>query len=627
MNFCSKCGAPLAEGSAFCTACGASQPVAFSPLTAFITVTAQPEGFVPVFQKPEGYVPVADQPEGCTRVFQGADGTCFSGQEPVAYIVPSTQPDGFAPVFRQPTAYVPVGQPREGSIPVYRHPAGYAAPVSKPATPPPTPPVITSEPSTVAEPPIPPSQMPKTSSEGYIPPSQMPKAHTEDHIPPSQMPKPSAAPAAKGPKTPKAKKPKDTKPKKRRGLLIWLVIALILALAVGGAMLCWYLGVFDNTAPSDDVQKTAVTLTIWTPEEDQGEGGWLENRLAAFEAAHPEYEITWQIDVCSEDYAGGEVKLRPYAVADIYMFDNSSLDVLYENGALLRLEGEYLKQVQNDYSEVNVNAVTYSDGGVYGFPMTCSDTCILYYNKDTYTEEDIKSLDTMLAKGDVWFYMSVREAAAFFLANGCTMCGEKGNDPDAGIQFGGQQGHESVEAMIEYSQHPNFNNDSALPYDAVIGDLRDFDYDDFIGDNIGFAALPTVTIAGKQVQLKYPVNSKAIGVNPRGEHTEVALELAAFLSSAESQLLRYELRGVIPAHKELVDHPSITESPDTAAKMAFLNNCAVALPWGATTPWGATNFWSPMGDFTNALEDGEITLDNYKEKVDQLYDQLNEEGS
>ena len=34
---------------------------------------------------------------------------------------------------------------------------------------------------------------------------------------------------------------------------------------------------------------------------------------------------------------------------------------------------------------------------LYGYPMTADNGYFMYYNKDYFTEEDVKSLDTMLS--------------------------------------------------------------------------------------------------------------------------------------------------------------------------------------------------------------------------------------
>ena len=52
---------------------------------------------------------------------------------------------------------------------------------------------------------------------------------------------------------------------------------------------------------------------------------------------------------------------------------------------------------------------------------------------------------------------------------------------------------------------------------------------------MGVAALPTVTIDGKEGQMKSFIGSKAIGVNPNAENQQVAMSLAAYLAGEKAQ--------------------------------------------------------------------------------------------
>jgi arabinogalactan oligomer/maltooligosaccharide transport system substrate-binding protein len=394
----------------------------------------------------------------------------------------------------------------------------------------------------------------------------------------------------------------------------------------------------------DDAGKTPgpgevqnITLSVWTADLDQGEGSWLENRLAAFEAAHPEYKITWEIGVCGEGDTGNTVKSDPSAAADVYMYANDQLGVLYEAGALAKLGGDYLAQVKADNSQTFVDTVTYIDGGVYGFPMT-NNTWFMYYNKDIYTEEDIKTMDGLLAKGNVAMQMGTAwYTAGFFMANGCTLFGANGTDAAAGIQFGGEAGYAVGEAMVNLANNPNFKDD--VSGSAVAG-MKDgtihamfsgsWDYaalygteeEPGMGDKLGAAALPTITISGKQVQLKAFAGSKAVGVNPHAENPKAAMQLAAFLASEESQLKRFEMRAVTPAHKNLASNATVTASQVAVAEMAVMNNCSVAQPVIAEMG----SFWAPMGTFGGAVMNKDVTADNYKDMIDQLYSQLNSTG-
>ena len=135
----------------------------------------------------------------------------------------------------------------------------------------------------------------------------------------------------------------------------------------------------ETQAPNAEPE--AITLKVWAPQEDQVDANsWLIQVQAQFEAAHPEYKITWDNGVCPEGDAATMVTADPSAAADVYMYANDQLGTLLQAGALAKLGGAYLEQVQNDVSATYVNTVTSTDGSVYGFPVA-PNTWFMYYNK------------------------------------------------------------------------------------------------------------------------------------------------------------------------------------------------------------------------------------------------------
>ena len=78
-----------------------------------------------------------------------------------------------------------------------------------------------------------------------------------------------------------------------------------------------------------------------------------------------------------------------------------TLPDLVSANALSELGGTYLDQVKSTNSDTIVTSVTYKDS-VYAFPFT-SNTWFMYYDKSVFTDDDIKSFDTMLSKGKVSF--------------------------------------------------------------------------------------------------------------------------------------------------------------------------------------------------------------------------------
>jgi len=381
------------------------------------------------------------------------------------------------------------------------------------------------------------------------------------------------------------------------------------------------------------VESETITLKVWAPQEDQvDENSWLIQIEKKFEEAHPEYKITWDNGVCPEGDAKQLVTADPSAAADVYMYANDHLGGLIQAGAVAKLGGAYLEQVQKDNSEAFVGTVTYADGGVYGFPVA-PNTWFMYYNKEIVGDADITSMEAILEKGIVTFDVANSwNLPAFFFAAGGSLFGDLGVDAAAGAQFGGQAGYDATEALLTLQEHPNFKWDgdgygnNSLKNGTVAAYFSgDWDYAglyEALGEDLGACAAPTVMIGGEAKQLLPYAGSKAVGVNPNAKNMKAAMEFAAFLASVESQKLRFELRNIIPAATELQELDAIKNSIVAQAIFDTINGKSAFQP---KIP-EMDPVWGPVGTFGSNIKDGVITKDNIKESVDALDAQLNGGG-
>ena len=63
----------------------------------------------------------------------------------------------------------------------------------------------------------------------------------------------------------------------------------------------------DDTAAADDEEEAwSGTITVWSPQEDQ-DTGWLQKECDAFNAAHPNWDVTFEYGVCAEGDAKSTV--------------------------------------------------------------------------------------------------------------------------------------------------------------------------------------------------------------------------------------------------------------------------------------------------------------------------------
>ncbi|MBE6976454.1 MAG: extracellular solute-binding protein [Ruminococcaceae bacterium] len=404
----------------------------------------------------------------------------------------------------------------------------------------------------------------------------------------------------------------------------------ILSLLLAGAMTVSLTAACASEQTGGEAEK--MTLKVWGPSEDQdpATGKWLQTTCEKFNQLNPQWDITFEYGVCGENDAGKKVTADVTAAADVYMYASDQLGMLMDAQALSQLGGQNLQAVKDNNSEAMINAVTYTDGGVYGVPFS-PNTWFLYYNKNTYTEEDVKSLETMLQKGKV--AMNVTDGwylASFYVAGGGTLFGNKGTDSGAGIQFGGDAGTAVTDYLVDLMAHPNFINDkdnnvglglmTTGGCDAFFsGTWKAADVKAALGENYAAAALPAITINGEQKQLRSFAGAKAIGVNPNCKNQKAATALAVFLGSQEAQLAHYELRGVAPCHPNLVANEKIAADIAVAAQAATVATTAVAQP---SLP-AMNDFWAPAVNFGNELVNGTVTHANAREKTEAFVKAIN----
>ena len=405
-----------------------------------------------------------------------------------------------------------------------------------------------------------------------------------------------------------------------------LALAMVLSLAACG-------GKTDAPAadaPAADAAPEAITLKVWAPQEDQVDANsWLIQVQKNFEAAHPEYKITWDNGVCAEGDAATMVTADPAAAADVDMYANYQLGTLLQAGALAKLGGSYLEQVKADVSATYLNTVTSTDGNVYGFPVA-PNTWFMYYNKALVGDADLTSMESVLEKGVV--AMEIKNSwylPSFFFAAGGSLFGETGADAAAGIKFGGEVGYAATQAVLDLMANPNFKVDgdgfgnNGLKNGTVVAYFSgSWDYAglyEVLGENLGAVPAPTVMINGEAKQLKAYAGSKAVGVNPNAKNMKAAMQFAAFLASADSQLLRFQLRNITPAVTALAENADVAASIVAVAESNTMAYASVAQPTIAEM----NPVWGPVGTFGTNIADGMVTADNIVESVDAMDAQLN----
>ena len=387
----------------------------------------------------------------------------------------------------------------------------------------------------------------------------------------------------------------------------------------------------DTSAENTETAETKdVTLTVWGPQEDQAavdgyDEGILKAMCDKFNEEHPEWNITFEYGVCSEGDAKDTVTKDVAAVADVYMFANDQIPVLVENGALAQLGGSTVDTIKAEQDATMVDSVTYNDG-IYGVPFT-SNTWFMYYDKSKFTEDEVKSLDTMMEKdlgdGVTNFAFPLDNSwyiASFYYAAGGTLFGD-GTDENGGCTFDDENGVAMTKYLAALASNPKFSNEKdgssiAKFQDGKLGAYCSGSWDaeaikEALGDNFGVTQLPTVNVNGTEGQIKAFAGSKAIGVNPQCADPEVAVALAAYLGSEECQQIRFDTRGIIPTNKAVAESDSVKADAVATAQANTIANTAVVQPMLSAMD----SYWTPAETMGKELVQGDVNDSNAEEKT------------
>lgn len=296
-------------------------------------------------------------------------------------------------------------------------------------------------------------------------------------------------------------------------------------------------------------------LKIWVAEAAVD---FTNQQVEAFKAANPEYAgMTVNVEPVGENDAANKVITDVEAAADIFGFAQDQLARLVAAGALVDVEPANAEIVAAENDAGSVAAVTLG-GTMYAYPMTSDNGYFLYYDKSVVS--DPSTLEGILADCEAAgksFYYEMNSGwyqTAFFFGAGCTLtydCDDEGNLVKCNADYASENGVKALKAMIALAKSPAFVNGSSISNATNVGAIVDGTWDataaqELFGENYAAAKLPTVD----GWQLSGFGGFKMLGVKPQTDEDKLAAcdALAAYLTSADVQLARYEALGWGPSN-------------------------------------------------------------------------------
>lgn len=373
-----------------------------------------------------------------------------------------------------------------------------------------------------------------------------------------------------------------------------------------------------------------ATLKLWGSQDDQA---YLQKAISMFKEDYPE-AAGWTIEtaVIGSADAKDEVMKDPATAADVFEFASDQLATLVDAGTLYKITTDRETVEANNIENAVAAACIGTD--LYGYPST-SNSYFMYYDKSMYTEDEVKNLETMLAKDlgsatnfamdlDNGWYM-----ASFFFGAGCTLFGENGQDPTE-CSFNNADGLLAGTYILGLTQNSKVGNyDDTLLLSgfadrtlgaAISGTWNAAAIEESLGEDFGVATFPTVTYEdGSVVQPSPIVNFNIYGVNAQTQYPLEAMLLANYLTSEKIQELRFTERNSTPVNKNLVADKDLLAASPAVATLAAQTELASTVQ--SSIPQIA-NFWSPMEAFGQDCIAGAVTADNMQEKLDVLVNSI-----
>ncbi len=327
-----------------------------------------------------------------------------------------------------------------------------------------------------------------------------------------------------------------------------------------------------------------VTLTVWVGDNQDIE--WINGVIDNFKAAYPDNNYTINVGVQNEGDCSKTVLNDPTAAADVFTFADDQFNSLLNGGALQQVLDGADDIIANNTPE-SIAAATGDDGNLYAYPATADNGYFMFYNKEYFTEDDVKSFNTMLDKAaaagkyvgfpmsNAWYFYSWFKGAGLEMRvneDGVTnSCNWNATDtPITGVQV--------MEALLAIASNPGFKEADSDPFVAgvkdgsiiagVSGTWNANVAAEAWGDNYAATKLPTYTVAGQEVQMASFSGFKLVGVNPYSENLGAAMDFAAFMTNEESQVSRFAMRRQGPSNTKALASEVVQAEPAIAAIVA-----------------------------------------------------------
>ncbi|CCQ98360.1 Extracellular solute-binding protein family 1 [[Clostridium] ultunense Esp] len=357
----------------------------------------------------------------------------------------------------------------------------------------------------------------------------------------------------------------------------------------------------DPSATDEVKPEEGAQLTMW--ESGGAVGEWAKYVGQEFQK---KYGIPVKFEEVGHTDAPGKLKTDGPAGlgADVFAAPHDHLGEMVTGG--LVLENYWPDQYANEYMDAAIKGTTY-ENVLYGYP-TGIETYALFYNKDLVKEVP-KTWDELIAQSKAFTdtkankYGFMMEVNNFYFVYslmggyGGYVFGKDNTDPtDIGLNNEGsvkaaqlmQRIHNEILPLknedITYDVKQSLFNEGKLMFNmdgpwAVDGHRK-------AGVNFGIAPLPTLDNGQHPTSFS---GIRALYVNAYTKYPNAASLLAKFATSDEMLLKLYEMTGMLPPKKALLDNDEIKNNE---ISKGFLEQAQYAVPMPNIPQMPSV--WDPM---------------------------------
>ena len=330
-----------------------------------------------------------------------------------------------------------------------------------------------------------------------------------------------------------------------------------------------------------DATTGTVDLSVWASEEDQD---LTTQVIEEFKKKYSDVDFNITLGAESESKAKDDILVDVEAAPDVFAFADDQLNELVQAGALQEVQLN-ADDIKSRNTPASVDAATV-DGKLYAYPLTADNGYFMFYDKSFFTEDDVKSLDTMMDKAAAaGKKVSMDVANGWYLYSFYAGAGLNLSLADDGVNtvcnWNEAPGADVTQAVIDICKNPGF---IALKDEEFTGKLKDGtlvagvngtwranDAAEVWGDNYAACKLPTYTLNGEQVQMASFSGFKLIGVNPHSSNVGAAMLLADYVTNEENETLRFQQRAQGPSNTNALAAASSPALTAVVAQSEYAN--------------------------------------------------------